>query len=304
MARPQKVGLDYFELDCHMDEKIELIEAEFGLKGFAVIVKLYQSIYSGFGYYCEWTPEISVLWACRLGCTRSVDCRNVGSVCEECALPGFPNNLINEIVAASIRRNIFSGELFNKYRILTSSGIQKRYLNAVSRRERVELKKEYLLISVGKNHQNVVINSVNADRNPINEHGNTQSKEEKSREENYISCTPAERGTESLEEFFESVWKLYPIKKGKGQVSKTKKQKLQRIGYGQIKHCVERFVKDMESERRDKKYWMHGSTFFNSGYVDYLDENYGPGIAEKEPEVPEEEEELVGDDWFDESKAL
>mgnify|MGYP001852006058 FL=1 len=304
MARPQKVGLDYFELDCHMDEKIELIEAEFGLKGFAVIVKLYQSIYSGFGYYCEWTPEISVLWAYRLGCTRSVDCRNVGSVCEECALPGFPNNLINEIVAASIRRNIFSGELFKKYRILTSSGIQKRYLNAVSRRERVELKKEYLLISVGKNLQNVVINSVNDSRNSKNEYENTQSKEEKSREENYISCTPTERDTDSLEEFFESIWKLYPIKKGKGQVSKTKKQKLQRIGYDQIKRCVERFVKDMESEHRDKKYWMHGSTFFNSGYVDYLDENYGPGIAENESEVPEEEEELVGDDWFDESKAL
>ena len=297
MARPQKVGLDYFELDCHMDEKIELIEAEFGLKGFAVIVKLYQSIYSGFGYYCEWTPEISVLWAYRLGCTRSVDCRNVGSVCEECALPGFPNNLINEIVAASIRRNIFSGELFKKYRILTSSGIQKRYLNAVSRRERVELKKEYLLISVGKNLQNVVINSVNDSRNSKNEYENTQSKEEKSREENYISCTPTERDTDSLEEFFESIWKLYPIKKGKGQVSKTKKQKLQRIGYDQIKRCVERFVKDMESEHRDKKYWMHGSTFFNSGYVDYLDKNYDSGIPEKEPEIPEEEEELVGDDW-------
>ena len=297
MARPQKVGLDYFELDCHMDEKIELIEAEFGLKGFAVIVKLYQSIYSGFGYYCEWTPEISVLWAYRLGCTRSVDCRNVGSVCEECALPGFPNNLINEIVAASIRRNIFSGELFKKYRILTSSGIQKRYLNAVSRRERVELKKEYLLISVGKNLQNVVINSVNDSRNSKNEYENTQSKEEKSREENYISCTPTERDTDSLEEFFESIWKLYPIKKGKGQVSKTKKQKLQRIGYDQIKRCVERFVKDMESEHRDKKYWMHGSTFFNSGYVDYLDKNYDSEIPEKEPEIPEEEEELVGDDW-------
>ena len=297
MARPQKVGLDYFELDCHMDEKIELIEAEFGLKGFAVIVKLYQSIYSGFGYYCEWTPEISVLWAYRLGCTRSVDCRNVGSVCEECALPGFPNNLINEIVAASIRRNIFSGELFKKYRILTSSGIQKRYLNAVSRRERVELKKEYLLISVGKNLQNVVINSVNDSRNSKNEYENTQSKEEKSREENYISCTPTERDTDSLEEFFESIWKLYTIKKGKGQVSKTKKQKLQRIGYDQIKRCVERFVKDMESEHRDKKYWMHGSTFFNSGYVDYLDKNYDSEIPEKEPEIPEEEEELVGDDW-------
>lgn len=30
MARPAKIGLDYFELDCHMDEKVELIEAEFG----------------------------------------------------------------------------------------------------------------------------------------------------------------------------------------------------------------------------------------------------------------------------------
>ena len=226
-----------------------------------------------------------------------MDCRNVGSVCEECALPGFPNNLINEIVAASIRRNIFSGELFKKYRILTSSGIQKRYLNAVSRRERVELKKEYLLISVGKNLQNVVINSVNDSRNSKNEYENTQSKEEKSREENYISCTPTERDADSLEEFFESIWKLYPIKKGKGQVSKTKKQKLQRIGYDQIKRCVERFVKDMESEHRDKKYWMHGSTFFNSGYVDYLDKNYDSEIPEKEPEIPEEEEELVGDDW-------
>ena len=37
--------------------------------------------------------------------------------------------------------------------------------------------------------------------------------------------------------------------------------------------------------------------FFNSGYVDYLDKNYDSEIPEKEPEIPEEEEELVGDDW-------
>lgn len=300
MARPGKVGLDYFELDCHMDEKIELIEAEFGLKGFAVIVKLYQSIYSGFGYYCEWTPEISVLWAYRLGCSRSVDSRNVSNVCEECALPGFPKNLINEIVAASIRRNIFSEELFNKYRILTSSGIQKRYLNAVSRREKVELKKEYLLISVGKISENVVINSISANINSKNVYDNSQSKEEKSREENNISCIPESCTEETLDDFYESIWKLYPIKKGKGQVSKTKKQVLQRIGYDQIKRCVERFMKDMESEHRDRKYWMHGSTFFNSGYVDYLDCNYASGSEQAQlvgEMKSEDEEELVGDDW-------
>lgn len=78
---------------------------------------------------------------------------------------------------------------------------------------------------------------------------------------------------ESLESFFDSVWKLYPIKKGKGKVSKAQKQKLQKLGYDQLKRCVYRFVEDMEKEHRDKQYWPYGSTFFNSGYVDYLDEN-------------------------------
>lgn len=77
---------------------------------------------------------------------------------------------------------------------------------------------------------------------------------------------------EDISNFFESVWKLYPIKKGKGQVSISKKKELQKIGYEQIARCVERFIGDMQG--RDKQYWMHGSTFFNSGYVDYLDENY------------------------------
>lgn len=273
MARPTKAGLDYFELDCHMDEKVELIEAEFGLKGFAVIVKLYQSIYSGFGYYCEWTPDISVLWACRLGCTRSVGYeRNVGNVCGERALPGFPNNLINEIVAASIRRNIFSEELFNKYRILTSAGIQKRYLNAVSRREKIELKKEYLLLSDFKNNKNVVINSINVDRNKENVSRNTQSRVEKSREENKNNMCKADALA-----LFERLWKMYPCKRGKGQVSDAKKLKLLEIGFDEMSRAIERYKEYVNGI--DYLHFQNGSTFFNSGYVDYLDANYVPGKA-------------------------
>lgn len=120
---------------------------------------------------------------------------------------------------------------------------------------------------------------------------------EKSREENIYNVHSKEMHDEDV--FFESVWKLYPVKKGKGQVSKTKKKVLQRIGYEQIKRCVERFVSDMESERRDSKYWMHGSTFFNSGYVDYLDENCNVQQCQEEiAEVEETDEELVGDDWW------
>lgn len=37
MARPLKQGLDYFPLDCQVDVKFELVEAEFGLTGFGVV---------------------------------------------------------------------------------------------------------------------------------------------------------------------------------------------------------------------------------------------------------------------------
>ena len=164
-GRPTKAGLDYFELDCHMEEKVRLIQAEFGLKGFAVLVKLYQKIYGGFGYYCEWTTDSLLLFMSENG------------------LPSDNKNLIADIVAACIRRNIFSEQLFNDFNILTSEGVQKRYLNATSKREKIELKKEYLLIAVPENNKKVVINSIFDGRNSINGGRNTQSKGKESREE-------------------------------------------------------------------------------------------------------------------------
>lgn len=134
-----KVGLDYFELDCRMEEKVRLIQAEFGLKGFAVVVKLYQKIYGEFGYYCEWSEDSLLLFMSENG------------------VPSDSKNLIREIVSACIRRNIFSEKLFNEFGILTSHGVQKRYMNATSRREKVSMKKEYLLLSDGKINQNVDI---------------------------------------------------------------------------------------------------------------------------------------------------
>jgi hypothetical protein len=70
--------------------------------------------------------------------------------------------------------------------------------------------------------------------------------------------------------FFESIWNLYPNKKGKGQVSDTQKTKLFEIGLEELSRCIDRYRRSKE----DWKAWQHGSTFFNSGYVDYLDKNY------------------------------
>ena len=178
MPRPIKEGLDYFELDCHFDEKIRLIQAEFGLKGLAVIVLLFKEIYGGQGYYMTWDEDRLLL------------------LMSENGVAGGDKNLINEIVSACIRRDIFSNKLFEEYRILTSSGIQKRYLNAVARRENVRLKKEYLLISVDNNKVNVDNNPVIVDRNSINVDRNPQSREEKSREENKDSIKDTIRSTE------------------------------------------------------------------------------------------------------------
>lgn len=85
--------------------------------------------------------------------------------------------------------------------------------------------------------------------------------------------------------FFESVWKLYPHKKGKGQVSDTQKAKLEKIGIEQLTRCIERYRKD----KPDRQYWQHGSTFFNSGYVDYLDENYQQDNTVKDKTTPHPE---------------
>lgn len=92
-----------------------------------------------------------------------------------------------------------------------------------------------------------------------------------------------EKGKENKEkntgvsDFFESIWKLYPKKEGKGSVSKTQKEKLFKIGYDEISRAIDRYKKQRETKIANGEWCpelKNGSTFFNSGYVDYLDKNY------------------------------
>lgn len=160
MPRPIKNGVDYFPLDVHLDEKFELIEAEFGLTGFAVVVKLLQRIYGQDGYYCEWNDEVALLFGKRIGLGGSA---------------------VSEIVSASIRRGLFDQTLYDRYQILTSAGIQKRYFEAVARRKVVNVEAAYLLVEVTQVPENVHINRVNVDINPENVCNNPQTKENKTK---------------------------------------------------------------------------------------------------------------------------
>lgn len=72
------------------------------------------------------------------------------------------------------------------------------------------------------------------------------------------------------EQFFNSIWQLYPNKKGKASLKAKQKEILFGIGFEVLSKCIERY----KSTKEDWKAWQHGSTFFNSGYVDFLDDNY------------------------------
>lgn len=155
-----KEGLDFFPLDTVLDDKFGLIEAEYGLTGFGVVVKLLQKIYGERGYYVEWTTEVALLFARKIG---------VGG------------NVVSEIVSASIKRGIFDEALYEKYHILTSRGIQKRYFEAVSRRKGVNVDPRYLLGSYTPKKENVDIFQKNVDISSKNVDISKQSKVEESK---------------------------------------------------------------------------------------------------------------------------
>lgn len=282
MGRQNEVSLPYFELDCHMDNKIELIEAEYGLKGFAIVIKLYQRIYGGeHGYYCEFTPDIALLLAARLCGSSGGASGKVGTASGEGSLPGFPKNLITDVVAASIRRDIFSERLFKEYGILTSSGIQKQYLKATAKRQAVNLKKEYLLISVPENRVNVAINTISSGRNAISGGRNEQIRLEKSRL--YKREFVCEEGTVQIQRF-EEFMDGYP-KSGNQHLAKVAYVNLVISGtvtedklvacaknyaeFCQVKGTLERYIKNVQNFLKDMSFEA------------YLPENYKKPLPER-----------------------
>ncbi|GGA31327.1 Lin1244/Lin1753 domain-containing protein [Psychrobacillus lasiicapitis] len=166
MARPRKQGLDYFPLDVDIDQddKIQLVEAVHGPVGFAVVIKLLMRIYKD-GYFSKWTETEQLLFSKRV----NVDI-----------------NIINEVINDCVKWDLFDKSIFENYGVLTSNGIQSRFLEAVGRRQKVEMVQEYLLLELEdiKVYKNLSIKSINVDINSIDVNINPQSKVKHSKEKN------------------------------------------------------------------------------------------------------------------------
>lgn len=99
----------------------------------------------------------------------------------------------------------------------------------------------------------------------------TEENAKKTCEKSKENCEKSNK--KAINECFERLWKQYPNKRGKGQVSDTKKKTLYEIGEEKIERALKRYLDDLSKDSSWRKP-QNGSTFFNSGYVDYLDENY------------------------------
>ena len=165
-----KTGLDYFpfDIDFFNDQKIEFVTAKYGIEGEIIAVKILCKVYRN-GYYLKWGEDECLLFSKKVGDNISVE---------------LVDNVINEL----LKRSFFDEKLYKKYQILTSKGIQERYLEATKRRKEVTLFKEYYLlnhINVDSKPENVYIIPLNVDI--LQQRREEKSKVKKRREEKKIS---------------------------------------------------------------------------------------------------------------------
>jgi DNA replication protein DnaD len=166
MARPKKIGLEYFPMDVDMDQddKIYLIKADHGWEGFAIVIKLLMEIYGGEGYYISWDDKKAKIFARK----------NL-----------FDLDVVNAVINSCLEEHFFNRKLFDGHEILSSVGIQKRYLEATSRRKEVEIDGRFLLISINEiNNSNLRVVNVynNSTQEEENYNDNPQSKVKESKE--------------------------------------------------------------------------------------------------------------------------
>ena len=133
MGRPHKDGVDYWNIDVDFfqDKKIRLIRGEFGVKGVYITILLLNEIYRTGGYYKKWDDD---------DCLLMSDSSGVAGDCSP--------ELIAEVVQGLLRRSFFDRGVFERFHVLTSDGIQRRFLHMVGNsRESIHIIQEYFLLN-------------------------------------------------------------------------------------------------------------------------------------------------------------
>lgn len=113
MARPQKQGLEYYpqDTDIHSDRKIKKLITEQGAIGYLVYDYIKCLCYRYNGYFIVHDEDLAFDIADFLKC-------------------GLTEEKVKDIIISCLRFDLFNSSKYQELNILTSSGIQKRYLKA------------------------------------------------------------------------------------------------------------------------------------------------------------------------------
>lgn len=154
MGRNKKIGLDYFpfDIDFFQDLRIRKLIKYQGGKAVTVYALLLCNIYKQ-GYYMRWDEELPFF------------------VSEQ---TGFEEAYIREVIKCCLVIGLFSKELYDSEKILTSKGIQERYQKICDLCRRNNEICEYNIIS----SEDI---SFSSEEKPVSSAKSTQSKVKKSR---------------------------------------------------------------------------------------------------------------------------
>ena len=125
-------GINYFPIGVNFMEEnaMEVIEAKYGIKGPAIVLKLLCKIYKE-GYFIRWDEEQCLIFANKAG--REVQAGEVQGIIETLFIKG-----------------ILDENSYQENGILTSESIQKVWLEATKRRKRELSELPYLIVKPEK----------------------------------------------------------------------------------------------------------------------------------------------------------
>ena len=280
LARPTKTGLEYFPLDVNFlyDIKVRKIIKPLGPEAIGVLVYLLAEIYKDNGYYISWNDDICFLMS---------------------DLTGIDEELIKDVVSKALEVDFFNKDKYKKYNILTSKGIQNRYISATEKRKNTNINDDYIIkseqISTNEhtqNNSNTKVNSeetgvnvtetkVNSEETGVNVTESTQSKVKESKVKDNIYTASADAHAELKSEIQGRIWAAYPVKKGKIHAMKSIEKLLKGYTEQQVLNAIATYKADVEKQKasgfKELRY-KQGDTFFRTGIYDYLDLEGGETI--------------------------
>ena len=273
MERRFKDGVDYWNIDVDFFEnkKVRLILASFGAKGVFILIMILNEIYRTCGYYKKWDNDDCLLMSIKTGTDG-----------------GCSPTLISEVVKESLKRSFFDKGVFERFGVLTSPEIQRRFLRIVGNsRDYIPMIQEYFLLDAssrrdvtGATLSKLAFFSIDSKGNAENLKGDGQNLKGSDKEQNTTEQERTEQhsGEENanarphrdLEADFNRFWSAYPKKMNKQDAFKAFKG---------VKVPVETLCAALERQKQSRQWREDGGK-----YVPYPATWLRKGGWENEPE--------------------